>query len=287
MNTLKQTLKFAVLSLPVVLIAVLALIGPFPWSSRRLAATPTFTPTPKIYMPVSIKREVSLTPDPMAAMSASATISCDRIPVDWVPYTVQYGDLLVYLAPHYGLDSNQLAYFNCLSDPNRIFAGQILHVPSVTPGAGGNRVGNVQGADNIFENSLVVITCRYPANDQGASLENCPRPAVDMLTVAQQYNNGWVFYFPSLNQFYVQLNDGTPMPPFDESNLSAEPYENVSPEDTIERFVGAEQLGEQLGEPAALPMVYSSTVQWTADRQGFTISLPYWYVNPVKAAFAN
>lgn len=45
-------------------------------------------------------------------------------------YTVRYGDTLFSIGRHYGVNPYQIAHVNGLRDPNHIYAGQVLYIPS-------------------------------------------------------------------------------------------------------------------------------------------------------------
>ena len=51
------------------------------------------------------------------------------VPNGWVPYTIQEGDTLAIIAGNYNLTVDQLAAANCLSNPDLIYAGQVVAVP--------------------------------------------------------------------------------------------------------------------------------------------------------------
>ena len=51
------------------------------------------------------------------------------VPNGWVPYTIQEGDTLAIIAGNYGLTVDQLAAANCLSNPDLIYAGQVIALP--------------------------------------------------------------------------------------------------------------------------------------------------------------
>jgi len=51
------------------------------------------------------------------------------VPNGWVPYTIQEGDTLAIIAGNYNLTVDQLSAANCLSNPDLIYAGQIIAVP--------------------------------------------------------------------------------------------------------------------------------------------------------------
>lgn len=50
-------------------------------------------------------------------------------PNDIIDYTVQAGDTLSEIAARYGLSYRTLAAFNNISDPNRIYVGQVVRIP--------------------------------------------------------------------------------------------------------------------------------------------------------------
>ncbi|MCK6578421.1 MAG: LysM peptidoglycan-binding domain-containing protein [Anaerolineae bacterium] len=52
---------------------------------------------------------------------------------DWPHYVVRYGDTLARIAAYYRTTVETLAYANCLSNPNLIYAGQALRVPYAYP----------------------------------------------------------------------------------------------------------------------------------------------------------
>ena len=45
-------------------------------------------------------------------------------------YTVQSGDTLTYIARKYGLTYQEIADYNGIKDPNRIYTGQVIKIPS-------------------------------------------------------------------------------------------------------------------------------------------------------------
>ena len=51
------------------------------------------------------------------------------VPNGWVPYTIQEGDTLAIIAGNYNLTVDQLAAANCLTNPDLIYAGQVIAVP--------------------------------------------------------------------------------------------------------------------------------------------------------------
>jgi LysM repeat protein len=53
-------------------------------------------------------------------------------PVGGQAYTIQSGDTLSRIARRFGVDLNVLARVNGISNPNRIYVGQIITIPDVT-----------------------------------------------------------------------------------------------------------------------------------------------------------
>ncbi|MBX3064544.1 MAG: SH3 domain-containing protein [Anaerolineae bacterium] len=68
---------------------------------------------------------LSLTFIPMSSASAGCTVRAD-----WLNrHTVARGENLYRIATRYGTTIGEMTAGNCLSDPNRIYVGQVLRVP--------------------------------------------------------------------------------------------------------------------------------------------------------------
>ena len=87
---------------------------------------------------------------PTAFMSSPPTVSLDQsqsssgsvpsgvvgssgqcvVPNGWVAYTIQSGETLAIIANRYGLTTEQLAQANCMSNPDLIYADQVIAVPA-------------------------------------------------------------------------------------------------------------------------------------------------------------
>jgi hypothetical protein len=65
-----------------------------------------------------------------AAHAAPMAAQC-TVRADWQPYNVQRGDTLARIARRFRVSLNELISGNCLSNPNIIYVGQRLVVPSV------------------------------------------------------------------------------------------------------------------------------------------------------------
>lgn len=70
------------------------------------------------------------------AVLPPTTVNC-TVRTDWLAYSVAAGDTLFRIAQRGGTTVNALVAANCLSDPSRIEAGQILYVPNPIGGTDG------------------------------------------------------------------------------------------------------------------------------------------------------
>ncbi|MCL4877957.1 MAG: LysM peptidoglycan-binding domain-containing protein [Anaerolineae bacterium] len=103
--------------------------------------TPTLTPTRQILFPVTFTPTIATdTPTPTLTTIALVTAlvptgtSLPPTPVcvqptGWQVYIVQAGDTFFSLARQFEVDMDELAAANCLTDTDRIYAGQPLLVP--------------------------------------------------------------------------------------------------------------------------------------------------------------
>lgn len=66
-----------------------------------------------------------------SAVNAAPSAAQCVIRADWQPYRVQRGDTLARIARRFRVSLNELIIGNCLSNPNVIYVGQRLVVPSV------------------------------------------------------------------------------------------------------------------------------------------------------------
>ena len=57
-------------------------------------------------------------------------------------YAVQSGDTLTYIARKYGLTYQEIAEYNGIKDPNRIYTGQVIKIPGKAAGTAGIKVGD-------------------------------------------------------------------------------------------------------------------------------------------------
>jgi len=78
-------------------------------------------------------------------------------------YVVQPGDRLYRIALRFGVDYRQLAAYNNIVNPDRIYPGQVLRIPTggqTPPGPPGKEIlYTVQPGDNLFR-----IALRYNLN---------------------------------------------------------------------------------------------------------------------------
>lgn len=98
---------------------------------------PSETPQPAVTIVVTEVAQVSVTQviavTQAAVVVAPATITCTAVPAGWQPYTVVAGDTLGALAILTFTSIADLTAANCITNPDLIYAGQVLYVPQ-TPG---------------------------------------------------------------------------------------------------------------------------------------------------------
>jgi LysM repeat protein len=102
---------------------------------KGTARIPTITPNPFLST-VSFPTPAL---SPTATQSSGATgglppANCN-VPPGWRPYVVASGDTLSYIAFVIGSTVEELQAGNCLPNPDSIFIGQTLYLPSLPPGA--------------------------------------------------------------------------------------------------------------------------------------------------------
>ncbi len=85
--------------------------------------TPTITLTPTS-IPTSTPTDTPIPPPPPAPTHCIP-------PAGWKTYIVQPGDTLYHIASLYGLNYRYLQHANCLSNPNKLVAGQTIYVPNL------------------------------------------------------------------------------------------------------------------------------------------------------------
>ncbi|MCS7178280.1 MAG: LysM peptidoglycan-binding domain-containing protein [Anaerolineae bacterium] len=140
-----------------------------------LSPIPSETPTP---FPTVVATE---TPSPMAE-SVSAPAEASPVPIETPSPTpallptpeaaavatggerthvVQPGEWLLQIARQYGVDWRDLAAYNNILNPNRIYPGQVLRIPGAggQPPSGNEILYTVQPGDNLFR-----IALRYNLN---------------------------------------------------------------------------------------------------------------------------
>jgi LysM repeat protein len=75
--------------------------------------------------------QATATLHPTATQKPKTTFVCSAAPSSWVPYVVKKGENLFRIALRYGVSTWTLQYYNCIPNPNRILAGQVIRVPYV------------------------------------------------------------------------------------------------------------------------------------------------------------
>ncbi len=125
--------------------------------SRTLLPPPTFEPPTLTPIPSDTS---SITPTAtldtsinipglqgLESPTPTGTPGC-QVRKDWkLTYTVQPNDALARIAQRYNTYVSDLAVGNCLSDPNKLSVGQVLHVP-----------GTVQPTEQVYDCSWTLLT---------------------------------------------------------------------------------------------------------------------------------
>ncbi len=124
-----------------------ALVPPSPVETPVLTPVPTETPT----VPPA---EIPPTPVPTPTSEAVAPAGGE------ITYVVQPGDRLYRIALRFGVDYRALAAYNNIINPDRIYPGQVLRIPTGEQIPSGKEIlYTVQPGDNLFR-----IALRYNMN---------------------------------------------------------------------------------------------------------------------------
>ncbi len=108
-----------------------------------IPSNPTRTAIPQI-MPELNEEIVMASPAPLSAVAIESTDinienfvepNCTVLNPHWLHYSVVAGDTLTEIATQFNTNVNTLEIVNCLIDINKIFVGQILRVPPISPTA--------------------------------------------------------------------------------------------------------------------------------------------------------
>jgi len=102
--------------------------GTGPWSASISLNVPDGTPVNIIALASSARDGTTVAIDNVSVRFGAATGGCS-VRADWPIHTVQRGENLYRIGLRYGATVTTLAQANCLINPNRITAGQQLHVP--------------------------------------------------------------------------------------------------------------------------------------------------------------
>ncbi|MBI5931607.1 MAG: LysM peptidoglycan-binding domain-containing protein [Chloroflexi bacterium] len=100
-------------------------------------------------------------------------------------YTVQSGENLFRIALRYGLTVDQLAAANGITDPTRIYVGQVLVIPA--PGSG--PAAPVNTAPTITTSDPVAVASNPAPAD--SALIHIVQPGQTLASIAQQYGVAW------------------------------------------------------------------------------------------------
>jgi len=133
-----------------------AVVMESPVSTPTPLPTPVPSPTPPPTPVPTIAPTVPPTAPPPPQPTEAPPMSGEQT------YIVQRGDTLYSIARRYGVRLGDLAAYNGIVNPNRIYVGQVLRIPSgpsPQPPSGGETVYIVQPGDRLFR-----IALRYNMN---------------------------------------------------------------------------------------------------------------------------
>lgn len=101
-------------------------------TSQLVAGTTINVPLPSTAPPPADTPTATRTPRPSATpYPTSPEYTCPGPPSNWVPYRIQRGDNLYRISLKFRVSQSLLQYYNCIANPNRIRAGDIIYVPNV------------------------------------------------------------------------------------------------------------------------------------------------------------
>ncbi len=119
-----------IISLVVLLLPLLAC------NLSRTPPTPTLGPTQPVQATtIAPTLFASITPLPGSGGGVAPTQpvvtnpNCTP-PAGWIPYTIEAGDSLGALAQDTGTTMQDVITANCLSDPDTLFTGQVIYLPT-------------------------------------------------------------------------------------------------------------------------------------------------------------
>ncbi len=101
-------------------------------SSRTPVPTPTATPSPPP-SPTATVHATGLAPAPQPAPATSTPTPSPSPTATPILYTVQFGDTLARIAQRHGVTVEALAQANNIANPNLIYVGQVLVIPTPSP----------------------------------------------------------------------------------------------------------------------------------------------------------
>jgi len=94
-----------------------------PTMTASTTVTPSFTPTE---VPTSTS---TITTSPTSTATPDVTLKACQVPADWQSYTVAQGETYYHIAVKFGTTVDVLQRVNCLANPERLLAGQVISVP--------------------------------------------------------------------------------------------------------------------------------------------------------------
>ncbi len=102
-----------------------------PSDTPTFTYTPTFTATPTASFTPSDTptATATATSSPSSTSTSDVTPKVCQVPADWQSYTVAPRETYFHIAAKFGTTVDVLQRVNCLADPERLLAGQVINVP--------------------------------------------------------------------------------------------------------------------------------------------------------------
>jgi LysM domain-containing protein len=116
---------------PILKIGCLAFIGMLLAGCHLQMQRPTPTTAPNAPLITTLAPNGGITPPEFpVAQGTPINPDCPATPSTWIIYTVVTGDSLGLLAQQTSSSIDELVAGNCLSNPDELFVGQVIYLPS-------------------------------------------------------------------------------------------------------------------------------------------------------------
>ena len=116
---------------PILKIGCLALVGLLLAGCNLQRQRPTPTTAPNAPLITTLAPNGGIPPPEFPVVQGTPiNPDCPATPSTWIIYTVETGDSLGLLAEQTSSSIDELVAGNCLSNPDALFVGQVIYLPS-------------------------------------------------------------------------------------------------------------------------------------------------------------